>query len=66
MKYASIVVKSFGFYLTVPGSNHGGGNFFKKSTNFLDHSRFPKILAKNMVSTAAYLLLYAKGMHSAL
>jgi len=46
------VVKSFDFH-PVSGSNPSGGNFFKKSTNFLDHPRFPKILRQNLESTAA-------------
>jgi len=54
------------FSPAVPGSNPSGGIYFKKSTNFLYHLRFPKILAINLVSTAAILLLSAKGIHSAL
>ena len=46
-------------------SDSPGLNFqwqlFQEISNFLDHQRFPKILAKNLESTAAVLLLYARG-----
>jgi len=65
--YCVVVVKSFDLHPVVTGSNPVGSNFFKKKNlQIFLNPRFPKILAKNLESTAAVLLFYAKGIRSAM
>ena len=52
------------FHPTGPGSIRDSGNFFKKTEIFLITIDFQKFWQKKLESTAAVLLLYAKGRES--